>query len=506
MHLMEVDSPPHWSSEGMPFEKATPIDDAAEDGKTDIDKLPNEVLFNIFEKLQDDKSLLFNCLCLQRRWYNLALPHLWNHFEFSLGNKRDLRQLQQLVTDEHVSMCFSGEQIETINPNFTLVRSLFLSVNLCGERINDAHDCAGVSRTINKFITLLKSCTNMRYLRLDVRPFLPINASIAAWPTLANNNALLLELVQQAGVGAYGSFFLDASLPKWQYEESSSLQIRAYLKLLAPQITRLHLVDTASTAWSSIEPFSRLRSLEFENIGNAGTEACSAFWDVLESMPLEDLGLSSLIFPRYRKFENWQNLRSLRLNQFGEIEATVSKVLSSFPNLRTVAFHNPLHTTENTPVNAMTDIACVSLRKIVFTHCRAQPYLLSHIAKACPQLQICMPPDNASDLDIVTLIDYCPNLTVLLIDCCTDLTSVSIQHIPRAERLRSLLFNFQHLFSLDEECILALAENCPDLRSRGFRIATMDYKNEKHERVLVREHLSGEPRLRDDFENFRGRL
>jgi len=113
-----------------------------------------------------------------------------------------------------------------------------------------------------------------------------------------------------------------------------------------------------------------------------------------------------------------------------------------------------------------------------------------------------MPPDNASDEDIITLIDSCRSLTTLLIDCCTDLTSTGIASLPRAKRLRSLMFNFQHLVYLDEECIFALAENCVDLHSRGCRIATMGQKNEKFQRVMVREKLPGTARFKRWFIRF----
>jgi hypothetical protein len=427
--------------------------------KTGSNCLPNEVFFNIFEKIQDDKALLFSCLNVQKRWYHLALPHLWHHFEFSISSKQNIRKLNQLVTDEHLAMHLSGEiDHSLINPNFTLVRSLFLSINICGARVNDRHESELLSVSIKKFIILLTSCTDVRYLGLDIRPFCPINASIAAWRALEGANGSLLELIQCAAAREYTTLYLDVSIQKWQYDAKTSDQIQRYLRCLARHTTRLHLVDRASSSWSSIAPLLRLRRLEFENVGSPSIEACAAFWDVVESLSLEELALTGFSFPHDRTFPKWQQtLKSLRFNHFSETEETVSKILTSFPNLRTLAFHNPLSSTIDNSAVANTQIACVNLRKIVFTHCRAQRNLLSQIAKACPQLQICMPPDNASDLDIVTLIDYCPNLTALLIDSCTELTSISIHHIPRAERLRSLLFNIHHLFSLDEECTPQLA-------------------------------------------------
>ena len=79
---------------------------------------------------------------------------------------------------------------------------------------------------------------------------------------------------------------------------------------------------------------------------------------------------------------------------------------------------------------------------------------------------------------------------------------MGIASLPRAKRLRSLMFNFQHLVYLDEECIFALAENCVDLHSRGCRIATVGQKNEKFQRVMVREKLPGTARFKRWFIRF----
>jgi hypothetical protein len=64
------------------------------------------------------------------------------------------------------------------------------------------------------------------------------------------------------------------------------------------------------------------------------------------------------------------------------------------------------------------------------------------------------------------------------------------------------MFNFQHLVFLDEECILALADNCPDLHRRGCRIAAVGKKDEKYQRILVREKLSGSSRFKRWFIRF----
>jgi hypothetical protein len=113
-----------------------------------------------------------------------------------------------------------------------------------------------------------------------------------------------------------------------------------------------------------------------------------------------------------------------------------------------------------------------------------------------------MAPDNASDSDIITLINSCHFLTSLMVDSCKELTSISFLHFPHAARLRSFMFDVEQLSSLDEKCIFAFAENCPDLHSRRFRISTMGEKNEKFQRMAVRDKLSGSARFKRWFLRF----
>src|ERR1700733_13350209 len=64
-----------------------------------IEDLPNEVLFNIFEKLQDNKTTLCQCLLVSKRWYNLSVHHVWAELEF-IGDKKSTQLLRNVVPDE----------------------------------------------------------------------------------------------------------------------------------------------------------------------------------------------------------------------------------------------------------------------------------------------------------------------------------------------------------------------------------------------------------------------
>jgi hypothetical protein len=437
----------------------------------------------VFEKLQDHKGTLYNCLFVQRRWHDPALSRLWYHFEFSLTSERQLTKLNRLITDNHLKD--GHHPVRSHNANFSLVRSLFLSVNLRGERVSTTRRCDAINNALGKFILVLTECTEIRFLRLDLQSFVPMNAHLDLWQHFELYNSLIYDLVRIASQRNLDTLFLDVTQDRWQRQESSSAGVQFYLETLRSQITRLQLCETASTASSWLTPLSRLRRIEFENMETSGPDALMKFWDAISLVPLEELAIFGVDFPRSRTFERWGALRTIRLNRFGDIHGAVSTILRSFPNLQNAAFHNPLRDSSHYEPLPVTDIVCSGLRKIVFIHCRAQKNLLSRVANACPLLQSCMPPDNASDEDIITLIDRCPNLTSLIIDGCTELTSTSIHYIPRAEQLRSLLFNVQHLVGLDEECILSPTNNCPNF-SHGFRVATLDSKNERIRRGMVR--------------------
>lgn len=475
-------------------------DEIGSPGIVTIDRLPNEVLFNVMERVQDNKATLYNCLLVSKRWYDLALRHLWYHFEICLGNRQQMRMLKSLI----VQYLFDDKAFEAAQPgtNFHLVRSVFVSLSLQGERVNSAHRCTEIAEDISRCIAFLRFCTCLRSLRIAVHPFVQSDAHFSQWDRLQANNVLITEFVQVAALNEYSELFLDVAQPKWRFEDRLSPELEQYIQSLQGQITRLHVCETASSVWSWFSPLTRLKRIDFENMGQPGEEALAKFWDTLARFRLEELKLSGINFPRATKSKNWQTLRSIKLNQFGDVEGACSTILRTFPNLHTLAFNNPSAAVSAYSAPPVNKIVCTNLRQVIFTRCKAPRNIISQIAKACPFIQTCMPPDNASDEDIITLIDSCRSLTTLLIDCCTDLTSMGIASLPRAKRLRSLMFNFQHLVYLDEECIFALAENCVDLHSRGCRIAAVGQKNEKFQRVMVREKLPGTARFKRWFIRF----
>ena len=462
------------------------IDKEVSEARATINDLPNEVLFNILERFQDDKSFLSNCLIVSKRWYDIALAQLWYNIEFGIYNRYQTRTLKQLFA------------IEPSSPNFRLVRNLELYIDLQAEMVTSSNRCQEIAETIKLYIELLRVCTGVRSLRISLHPFKDSDAHHSVWQELQVSNTIIVDLVHMASTREYSDFFLDISQPPYYFDEALSGIYQYYTQALGGQVTELHISESAALKWSWLAPLRRLRRLQFDNTGNPGEEPLARFWDTIAKLPLENLELSGITFPSGRRFKKWgKSLRMINLNRFTDIEGTCSSILQSFPNLDTLRLHNshplPSTRTNHVPIKR---VACVNLRTAVFTQCRPQKNIISQIAKACPLLQVCMSPNNASDSDIITLIDSCQFLTTLSIDCCTNLTGASIHYVHRAERLRSFLFNFEHLNLLDEESIFALAENCPDLHNRGCRISTVGAKNERMQRIAVRSKLSGDARFK----------
>jgi F-box-like len=495
MQLWEIESALRSSVEGL---REKPIVSLILENvsRVTINELPLEILFNILEKVQDNKRLLFNCLTVCKQWREVALHHLWYHFEFGLapGHRSHLEILKRIIDPESLS---AGEIPGENSQNFERVRSLALFIHLGGDRISTKTHSAEVEQALALFTSFLKKCQKLRSLRITVSPFVESDVDRSLREGLSAKNELMMELIKAVAEREYSELFFEFPLHAVHFEPSQVETYRQYIQHLGPQVTRLHLCDDAATVWPTLAGLKNLRRLDFRHTGNSGEDNLAKFWDTIGRFRLEELALAYITFPRNRKFKNWDSLRSIRLNQFNDVEGTCPILLRSFPNLRSLALHNPPNNFSTVdPSYPIGKIVCTNLRKVVFTRCRPQKNILSQIAKACPHLDVCMPPDNASDEDVITLIDSCKFLTTLLIDGCRDLTSTSIHYISRAKRLRSLLYNFEHLVSLDEECIITLAKKCPDLHSRGCRVATVGEKNEKYQRILVRDRLSGSARFK----------
>ena len=455
-----------------------------------VDDLPPEILTNIFERLQDDKPTLYNCLFVSKLWCSNALSNLWYHFEFRLSLKSQLQVLTKLLSAD------PRGSVKSTNASFLDVRSLYLHVNLGGEIVVNTDRCQEIANTLRQFIHLLNSCPTVRELRIHLHPFVESNAHRSVWPELRSLNSLIDQLVEFASSRPYSELFLDVPQPQWHFEEGLSDIYFNYIQSFGPQITRLNICETASVTWEWLKPLTNLRRLAFQNRGIPGEDALSKFWDTIERLPLEELNLSRVNFPRKRKFKSWKFLSAIILNQFYDVEGTCSTILHSFPHLRRLGLHNPIVLPSVETSVPVKKIVCSNLRTIEFTRCKPQKHLLSLIAKTCPHLRVCSPPDNASDDDIIAIIDSCKFLDTLTIDGCTNLTSLAIHSLPRTRRLRSVLFHTQHLEYLDERCILALVDSCPDLHSRGCRVAALGEKVETFQRVKVRGILSGTGRYK----------
>jgi F-box-like len=487
MQLKEIeDEESHWRLEGnVPKQIRMLTFIPVTSAPTTVDALPNEVIFNIFEKLQevDRNRDLYHCLFVSKRWSNLALPLIWQEFEFHLAHPNQIRLIDRFLENPEC------------RAHLQFVRSLSLYISLRGDRVLSYQRCCDICDSVEQFVKLLSACTGLQSLRLKLQTFVESSCHPLFWDRLETANASIKELVRVASLQKYSQLSLHIDQPLWSMEDGVSEISAEYVEALGPQTTRLHLSENASQAWQWLKSSPRIRSLRFDNTASDAEAALTPFWGAIKELPLEELTLSRVTFPpKTRRFPNWHNLRRITLNQFNDVEGTCATILSSFPNLFAVSLNNPLNFQPPATTTPIPQIVCTNLRVVVFTQCRTQKSLTAAIAKVCPNIRVFMPPTNANDADIITLIDHCPFLDTLSIDYCHNLTSVSFHYIPRANRLRSFKFHVDHFMYFDEECIFALASSCPDLHSRGCRIqpgSSLGEKNEKSQRMIVRERLRG---------------
>lgn len=450
-----------------------------------MDALPNEVIFNIFEKLReaDRNRDLYHCLFVSKRWSILALPLIWQEFEFDLAHPNQCGLIRRFL------------DVPENRAHLQFVRSLSLYISLRGERVLTDERCIEICDSIELFARLLSSCTGLQSLRIKLQTFVETSSHPIIWIRLETANASIKELVRVASLQEYSQLSLDIDQPLWSIEDGVSEISREYVETLGSQTTRLRLSENASHAWPWLKSAPRLRSLRFDNTASDTEAALKPFWGAIKELQLEELDLRRVTFPsKAQRFTHWHNLRRITLNHFNDVEGTIATILSSFPNLSAVSLNNPLNFQSPPTTTPIPKVVCTNLRVVVFTQCRTQKSLTAEIAKVCPNIRVFMPPTNASDTDIITLIDHCPFLDTLSIDYCHNLTSVSFHYIPRANRLRSFKFHVDHFMYFDEECIFALASSCPDLHSRGCRIqpgSGVGEKNEKSQRMIVRERLRG---------------
>src|SRR5436190_1865913 len=71
-----------------------------------MSKLNKDILFLIFEELQDDSKSLFSCLMVNRLWCETVIPVLWrNHWNYNISYYNNKFLLQQEFHNLFLKKC-----------------------------------------------------------------------------------------------------------------------------------------------------------------------------------------------------------------------------------------------------------------------------------------------------------------------------------------------------------------------------------------------------------------
>src|SRR6266536_5710058 len=97
-----------------------------------MSKLNKDILFLIFEELQDDSKSLFSCLMVNRLWCETVIPILWRnpwHYNISYHNKSSLYYIFTFYLSEDIKEFLTGQGIQL--PSFSHQPPLFDYLSFC---------------------------------------------------------------------------------------------------------------------------------------------------------------------------------------------------------------------------------------------------------------------------------------------------------------------------------------------------------------------------------------
>src|SRR5438034_5254831 len=144
-----------------------------------MSKLNKDILFLIFEELQDDSKSLFSCLMVNRIWCEIVIPVLWRNpwnYNISYYNKSSLYYIITFYLSDDIKEFLTRQGIQL--PLVSHQPLLFDYLSFCRSvnvNIMNAIISAGSSLTYNQFLLqqefynlFMKKCPEVKYL--DMKP------------------------------------------------------------------------------------------------------------------------------------------------------------------------------------------------------------------------------------------------------------------------------------------------------------------------------------------------
>src|SRR5215470_17574959 len=140
-----------------------------------MSKLNKDILFLLFEELQDDSKFLFSCLMVNRLWCETAIPILWrNPWQYSITyyNKNSLYSIVTFYLPDDVKEFLKGEGILISDQSLafdylSFCRSIYV-------KIISSVISIGSSSEYNQFLLreeiyklLMRKCPEIKYLNIE---------------------------------------------------------------------------------------------------------------------------------------------------------------------------------------------------------------------------------------------------------------------------------------------------------------------------------------------------
>src|SRR5438270_26650 len=142
-----------------------------------MSKLNKDILFLIFEELQDDSKSLFSCLMVNRIWCETVIPVLWRNpwrYNIDYGNKSYLFTIFISYLPNNVKEFLTSEGIQLLPISSQLFLFDYLSfcrsinINIMNRIIS-----TGTSSDYEKFLLqqvsydlLMRKCLKLKYLNM----------------------------------------------------------------------------------------------------------------------------------------------------------------------------------------------------------------------------------------------------------------------------------------------------------------------------------------------------
>jgi hypothetical protein len=396
-----------------------------------LEALPVESLRSIFGYLQPeptshDKSDLFHCTQVCKRWNNIALPLLYSQSWIRLSSPPS--------RDDFVRRYFTA-------PHLPLVQKLTLVI-WTNKQYTTQRECNEMKQYIQNVISLVSQAESLRWVYLDLSAFTPADCTANIWPSLRPLNDMLTALVR-AVVLKGPQIHLQLGRPYTMWERQVAVTSRPVFEgIIREAGGNVHSLSVGCRLqwllpWLRENP--QLRQLYYTKLVSEGNEV-EEFWDDLEGRQLEILMLDGFDFPSIKRFP--VELVELILTHFDDTVTATNAILANLPHLRLLSLRLQRNLAqiedEVEKCEEGGNIVSRELRTAWWTLSTAPEGVVPVVVQNCPRLEELSPPRNVTDQDLITMSQVPTRLSEIWMMDCPKITKVGFDALKCLRYLRNL--------------------------------------------------------------------